>query len=117
MSREREEETHELLCELNNDELLAKGTQLAAALAKVRELEQQKKNMNALFTAKIDEAKDAASLHAEEVAAKAEKRPVVCRWKLDGSQWLLRRSDTNKLVRSEAMTAEDLQESLNYPQN
>jgi hypothetical protein len=115
--RERDEETHELMCELNSDELLAKGTQLAAALAKVKELEAQLKNAASLFKARIEEARDAATLHAEEVSARAEKRPVVCRWKLDGSQWLLRRSDTNKLVRSEAMTSEDLQEALPYPQN
>lgn len=122
MSTKRPDEDRELLCGLTEDELLAKGEALAASVAKLKQLEDEKKEAVSIMGGRIDAAKGEGLRLSQHVRSKSEPRIVRCYWvRRDRSDpktgavrqvLVLLRADTHDLVETREITAEDMQETL-----
>ena len=115
--RTRPDEGHELLCELTDEEVSVKGNQLAEAEAALTRAEEEKTAAAKVFGQRIETARGACKRLAEEVLSRTERRPVVCRWMTETNDngtemWLLRRTDTGRVLQTQPVTAADRQLEL-----
>jgi hypothetical protein len=101
-----------LPCRLSDSEVLAKGEALAAARLLIEELKAQRKVINDRISAQQDEVLELATL----IDARAEERDVPCKWVDDFAHKVrkLIRQDTGEEVESVTMTADDLQDEMDF---
>lgn len=102
--RNRPDEDHELLCDLTPDELHLKGEQLAEAVDAHKRTEDDKARFT-MLTLK------------DEILSKQERRQVPCRWYVETSDsgmemWVLRRTDTWRVLQTQPVTSADRQLEL-----
>jgi hypothetical protein len=110
MAEQLEPVTRELVCQLNDTEVLERGEQMAACELRAQEIKNERKRVNAALREQTDKREQLAAV----IEARKETREVVCRWEPDWKRkvWLLRRSDTKDALEERAMSEADLQQRL-----
>jgi hypothetical protein len=103
-----------LKCLLTDEELQAKGAQLADAIDEVTRLNDEFAGVKQQFKAKIDGATARSSGLASTIRSKAEYRPVMCERVFDfkNSTVVERRLDTLQITSRRDMTNDDRQQHL-----
>lgn len=103
-----------LKCALTDEELQAKGAQLADAIDEGKRLDEEFTGVKQQFKAKIDGASARAAGLASTIRAKAEYRSVKCSRRYDFANGEVReyRDDTMTEISRRAMTNDDRQQHL-----
>jgi len=101
---------------LKPEELLAIGENLATDSLKLQNVEIEKKEVNADFTANINRVKETIHIASVKIDAGKEDRNVECRIEIDieAHRRKLIRMDTQEVVEDEELTTEDLQQELEF---
>lgn len=102
--------TIELECDLTDAELQDRGEQMAADERAVERLKLRRKALNADIRGKLDHM----TVLAIAIDSRKESREVQCTWRpdYDRKQWDLTRDDTERVIRTRAMSKLDLQTKL-----
>lgn len=104
----------ELPVQLNQDELMEKGRELAKLQQDKVAQEEQAKSAAATFKDRVQSAQTSINMLSRDISNGYEYRQVECRWEYDwvGSKKVLVRQDTFETVKTELITQSDRQESL-----
>lgn len=112
-------EDHSLRVQLDKDEVLLAGQQLAMAEQALDQLETELKVVTKGFKDKIDVVKSEVKRLAADVTNESSVRTVRCHWTVEErgkgpKSWkhVLRRSDTGAIISETNVTAADRQEDL-----
>lgn len=108
---------HEVKHQLNRGELLELGEELARATDELREIERRKKEVMADITADQKRADGRVSLLARKIKDKWEWRKVACIATYGvprAGLKTIRRADTNEEIESVPMTADEMQQGLDF---
>jgi len=112
----RPDEDHVLLCEITEEDALERGDQLAAVVASEVVLKADREKAAKTFKDREDFIKDEKLRLSEAIRTRKEDRQVLCSWFVEGvgtaMKWVLRRTDTKRVISSEPVTAADRQSSL-----
>jgi hypothetical protein len=102
--------TIELECDLTDAEMQDRGEQMAADERAVERLKLRRKALNADIRGKLDHM----TVLAIAIDSRKEVREVACTWRpdYDRKQWDLVRDDTERVIRTRAMSKLDLQTKL-----
>lgn len=106
----------ELPCELSSEEFEQRATLFAKLDEKLAALEVKKKAQNDLIKEEIDEVEAERSKLRRIILARTEEREIKCQWQPDWASrsMLLRRLDTQQVVDTRTMTADEVQEQLPF---
>lgn len=114
MPQKRPDEDRNLPCVLNEEQLLLKGSKLAAGVHDLESLDAEKKAWMAEWNGRKEAVSGRVLLLKDEVKNQRETRPVPCYWVAETHRWLCLRSDTNAVVDEQPITASDRQELLGF---
>lgn len=117
--KQKPPEDHSLRVQLDKDEVLLAGQQLAMAEQALDQLENELKAVTKGFKDKIDVVKSEVKRLAADVTNESSVRTVPCHWTVEErgkgqKAWkhVLRRSDTGAIISETNVTAADRQEDL-----
>lgn len=104
---------------LTDVELLDISRELAKDSQDLQESENRKKEVNAEFTAKMNGMKSSIEIASRKISTGEEYRDVDCEVQLNTEERkkIVTRTDTWKVVKTENLTTDDLQQELEFAKN
>lgn len=112
--------TLELVCELSDEELLQRASDLSAAIAQYEDTENRRKDANKDFKEELDALRQTRIRLSRVIGDRAERRAVECgvlyHTPVQGTKRVVR-LDTGEYLRDEPMAVEELQQHLFTPRN
>ncbi len=117
MDENRNKTKEYLKCILTEPEIKDAGAMLAKTYSEITELEEQKKSQASDFKAKIDGATAQASILARKIQNGYEFRNIDCEeaWDYEDKVVEVMRLDTGEIIKTRAMTTDELQKKLFTP--
>jgi hypothetical protein len=102
----------QLACALSEEELIARGGQMAEAELKIETLKGERKMLNAQINQYVEQR---AQL-GHTIDSGIEERTVVCKWIADytSNEWRLVRQDNGDQVEARTMSSDDLQVKMGF---
>jgi len=110
-------ETRSLKVELTDEEFVERAMELVKCDQRIETLEQERKNSNEEFKRKIGTLLNRKYELHRAIQEVEEFRDIDCEWTENWDQkcWELQRLDNREVIDTRAMSAEDLQGSIQYP--
>lgn len=112
----QQKEVVELDVQLSQEEFNVKALEYAQMQGRIDEVEEKRKQVNSRYKDHIGGLRSRSNTLRRVVTDRKEKRDVPCTWYADwgSNSMLLRRDDTQEVVRARTMTSDELQVGIDY---